>query len=282
MDFEVLLVDNASSDGTVEHVRTTHPWVSIIPSATNSGFASANNLALRRARGDYVLLLNPDTAVPPHGLRDAVEELEARPDVGVLGCKLVRPDGRFDHACKRGFPTPLNALAYFLHVGRWPVIGSRLIRTSRSYVAASLGENDEGYVDAINGAFMLVRRAALEAVGPLDERFWMYAEDLDWCVRFWAAGWPVYYWPTVTVLHIKSGSAGEARSWRANRAFHDCMWLFYRKHQSRGRMSPFDVFVFFGIWLRLVSSASASLARRSRGGLSSFESARRLESARDS
>ena len=142
--------------------------------------------------------------VPPHAIANALEELERHPDVGMLGVKLVRPDGTFDHACKRGFPTIPSALAYFFRLDRiWP-------RSERfaGYTAGQLDEDEAGPVDAVNGAFMLVRREAAESVGPMDERYWMYAEDLDWCHRFWKRGWKVLYWPGAEVIHWKGGSSG--------------------------------------------------------------------------
>jgi hypothetical protein len=213
------------------------------------------------AEGQVLLLLNPDTVVPRGGLQQAIAALEARSEVGMLGCKLVRPSGELDHACKRGIPSPLSSAAYFLGLHRWSW-ATRRVFVSTAYTAEHLGEDEAGEVGAINGAFMLVRRAALMDVGPLDETFWMYGEDLDWCLRFWNAGWGVYYWPGVSVVHVKSGSAGAVRSLKANRAFHQAMWLFYRKHQARGGISPVDFVVFIGILLRFLSAASMSIAKR--------------------
>ena len=128
--------------------------------------------------------------------------------------------------------------------------------------AEDLDEDDEGVVDAINGAFMLTRREALDVVGLLDERFWMYGEDLDWCFRFQAAGLPIYYWPGVTVVHAKGGSSGRARSWNTNLAFHSCMWLFYRKHQYRRASPVVNALVWLAIWAKFVLSATVSTGRR--------------------
>jgi len=224
---EVIVVDNASTDGTPRLVREGFPWVRFEESGANLGFARASNTGMALARGSHLLLLNPDTVTPPGSLRSAVEALEERPEVGMLGCKLVRPDGTFDHAAKRGFPTPLTALAYFTGVSRLRPHSRRLAHYTSGHVDA----DQESPVDAVNGAFMLVRRAALEAVGPLDEDYWLYMEDLDWCYRFWQAGWPVLYHPGAEVIHVKGGSASSHRSWRSNYAFHRGMWLFYRRHQ---------------------------------------------------
>ena len=151
------------------------------------------NQGLDTGRGKDFLALNPDTLVPAGAIVKALAELERHPDVGMLGVKLIRPDGTFDHACKRGFPTVSSALYYFLGLSRLFPRSARFAR----YTAGELGQNETGTVDAINGAFMLVKREAVEDVGPMDERYWLYAEDIDWCHRFWDEGWKVLYWPAV-------------------------------------------------------------------------------------
>ena len=205
---EVIVVDNDSRDDTAYAVASEFPWVKLIVNRTNAGFAHAINEGVRFTGGEYLLLLNPDTVVSKGAIGRLIRELERRPSVGMLGCKLVRPDGSFDHACKRGFPTVLSALYYFSG------LAARFPDSPRfaQYTAAQLGIDETGTVDAINGAFMLVRRSAAEEVGEFDERYWLWAEDLDWCHRFWERGWEVLYWPEVEVIHLKSASVGEHRS----------------------------------------------------------------------
>lgn len=262
IDFETLLVDNASTDGTFSFVSESFPWVDVSSADSNVGFARATNSGLQQANGEYVLLLNPDTVVPDGGLAKVLAAMEARPDAGMLGCKLVKPDGVLDHACKRSFPTPATALAYFARLDRFPWLNERLGSYGGRYTTAWLADDQEAPVDAVNGAFMLVRRQALEAVGPLDERFWLYGEDLDWCCRFWAAGWPVIYWPGVTVIHAKGGSSGPSRSWTTNRAFHRCMWLFYRKHQFSRDRPILNAAVWTAIWAKFLVSSARGFAHR--------------------
>jgi GT2 family glycosyltransferase len=259
LPLEVIVVDNSSTDGTLTMVRERFPWVVLMASDDNRGFAWASNRGMERARGDYLLLLNPDTVVEGDALRSAVQELVARPEVGMLGCKLVRPDGVLDHACKRGFPTPVSSLYYFSGLSRLAPRSRRFAQ----YTAGHLDPDQEGFVDAVNGAFMLVRRAAVRAVGPMDEDYWLYMEDLDWCYRFWQKGWPVLYWPEVTVTHVKGGSSGKHRTWRTNYAFHRGMWLFYRKHYLRPRSVPVAGLVWLAVWAKLgVSALRSSLARQ--------------------
>jgi GT2 family glycosyltransferase len=260
MPSQVIVIDNASDDGTVEEVGEAFPWVRLVSAPGNIGFAAASNRGIELASGEHVLLLNPDTLTPAGSLRKAVEALEERPEVGMLGCKLVQPDGSLDHAAKRGFPTPSSALAYFTGLSRLRPRSPRLAR----YTAGHLSPDEPALVDAVNGAFMLVRRKALAEVGALDEDFWLYMEDLDWCYRFWQAGWPVLYWPGTEVVHVKGGSATKNRSWRANRAFHRGMWLFYRKHYLPSRSPVVSALVWLGVWGKLGVSALRSLvARRS-------------------
>lgn len=260
---QVVVVDNNSCDGTAELVTERFPWVELVAASENFGFAKANNLGIAKTMGRFVLLLNPDTIVPPNSLGAAVCALESQPDVGMLGVKLMLENGQLDHACKRGFPTPLNSLYYFLGLSRCRRIGRKFAQ----YTAGSVGEDDFAPVDAINGAFMLVRREALDDVGPLDEDYWLYGEDLDWCFRFWAAGWKILYWPQVSVLHFKGGSSGKNRTWRANHAFHRGMWLFYTKHYRAERPSFLAAAVWFGICTRLLLTAGVSSWVRAAGYL---------------
>jgi hypothetical protein len=244
----VQVVDNGSSDGTVEMVRRDFPGVVLHALEKNVGFSAANNLALRKSSADFVLLLNPDTEVRAGALDRMLEVMRARPDVGMAGCRLVQPDGSFDHAAKRSFPTPLAALAHFTGAGRRSS-GRRLAQ----YRAPEVGEYGSGEVDAVNGAFMFVRREAIEEVGWLDEGYWLYMEDLDWCYRFRERGWKVWYEGSVETLHVKGGSSGRRRALRQSIAFHRGMGRFYRKFYAR-RNPVLAVVVFLGIGVKLAIS----------------------------
>lgn len=253
---EVFVLDNADDELCCEDLAREHPDVSYTAMGTNAGFASAVNVGLSRATGRFVLLLNPDTWLPERALEDAVDALSRRPEAGMLGCRLQKENGELDHACKRGFPTPLGALSYFLRLDRLGLMRSRLGR----YRALELGDEEESYVDAVNGAFMLVRRQALDEVGPLDERFWMYGEDIDWCLRFWKARWPVVFYPAVTARHTKGGSSGSVRARSVNWAFHKSMWLFFDKHHADQRLAR--VAVRFAILCKFGLSELAAGRRR--------------------
>lgn len=243
----VHVVDNASGDGTVEMVRSRFPSVQVHALSQNAGFSAANNLVLRETANPFVLLLNPDTEVTPGALDAALAALEAQPEAGMLGVRLVRPDGTFDHAAKRAFPTPLSALAHFTGVGRRERSGSTLA----AYRMPDLDIEASGDVDAVNGAFMLVRRSAMDEVGLLDEGYWLYMEDLDWCARFAERGWRVRYEGGPVVVHHKSGSSGTRRAVRQEVAFHRGMGRFYRRHQA-GSQPLLAPLVYAGIGFKLV------------------------------
>ena len=257
----VHVVDNASTDGTPEMVREEFPEVVLHALDWNSGFCVANNLVLRESQADFVLVLNPDTEVYEGALAHMLRVMRERPEIGMSSCRLAQLDGTLDHAAKRSFPTPLGALAHFLRVGR----GRRAPSWLAQYRAPELGEYDAGEVDAVNGAFMLVRREALEEVGLLDEGYWLYMDDLDWCFRFKQKGWKVWYDGAVTVMHVKGGTTvtKRHRGLRHNVAFHRSMGRFYRKFYS-GKNPLFDVLIYLAILGKLgVAITRSAVARRS-------------------
>jgi N-acetylglucosaminyl-diphospho-decaprenol L-rhamnosyltransferase len=190
----VWVVDNASGDGTVEMLRAEFPLVRSLALAENEGFARATNRGLREGTAPYALVLNPDTRMRGGTLARLLALMEERPEVGIAGCRLELEDGSFDHASRRSFPTPLGALGHFLWIGR------RVRRGPLAQYRAT--EVEAGPVDAVNGAFMLIRRRALDEVGLFDEGYWMYMEDLDLCYRFKLAGWTTWYEPSVSALPL--------------------------------------------------------------------------------
>jgi N-acetylglucosaminyl-diphospho-decaprenol L-rhamnosyltransferase len=255
----VHVVDNASGDGTAEMAAREFPEFTLTVNAENLGFSAANNVAIRAGDAPYVLALNPDTRVTDGALERLSELLDERSDVGIAGPRLELEDGSFDHAAKRSFPTPIGALGHFTGLGRREGAGGRLAQ----YRATELAEEIAGPVDAVNGAFMLMRRSALDQVGLFDEGYWMYMEDLDLCYRFKERGWIVWYEPSATVIHVKAGTSGEHRSWRLNRAFHYGMYRFYRDHYAPRARPAERALVYAGIGGKLVISATRSAVARS-------------------
>ena len=182
--------------------------------------------------------------------------MDADPRIGICGCRLEREDGTLDHAAKRSFPTPLGALGHFTGVGRRPDAPAALAQ----YRAP---EVERGPVDAVSGAFMLVRRRALDEVGLFDEGYWLYMEDLDLCYRFAHAGWLTWYEPSVAATHVKGGTSGRHRSLRVNRAFHSGMARFYRRHYAEERSPLLNAAVYAAIAAKFAASAGrSSFSRR--------------------
>jgi N-acetylglucosaminyl-diphospho-decaprenol L-rhamnosyltransferase len=251
---QITVVDNDSGDGTAELVAADFPEVRLIAADRNLGFSAANNRAIRGGASDYVLALNPDTRVTVGALDRLVELMDARPEIGICGCRLELDDGTFDHAAKRSFPTIAGALGHFTGVGRRVREGAL-----SQYRAPEVGA---GPVDAVNGAFMLMRRSTLDEIGLFDEGFWMYMEDLDLCYRCWEAGKLVWYEPSVTVAHVKHGSSGDYRTPRLNYAFHYGMYRFYRKHYAASRNAVVNAAVYGGIAGKLCLSLVRSAAAR--------------------
>ena len=227
VDMEVEVVDNASGDDTVE-VSRSHAWVTTTALDENVGFARANNVAMNRARGRAVLVLNPDTVVPPGALRACLDELWRDPSVGLLTPRLIDREGRLDRRCHRGFPTLWSSFCYFTTLDR-VFRGPR----SRRYTMGHLPETESADVEAVSGAFMLMPRDAMVVVGGFDEQFFMYAEDIDLSLRFIEHGYRVRYWPGVDVVHVGAGSnvAGQ-RPPAANAAYFRTMAPFVRKHRK--------------------------------------------------
>ena len=234
---EVVVVDNASTDGSAEMLRSGDgPRVDrLIESERNGGYAYANNLGLRSvgfgtvvplgSLPRYALLLNPDTLLSPEALAAMVVFMDEHSDVGAVGPKLVRQDGSLDKACRRSFPTPAVSFYRFAGLSKLFPQNPRFGRYNLTY----LDENVQTDVDALVGAFMLVRAQALQQAGLLDEAYFMYGEDLDLCFRIKEHGWRIVYHPAVTVLHLK-GAASRKASRRATIAFYDAMRIFHAKH----------------------------------------------------
>jgi N-acetylglucosaminyl-diphospho-decaprenol L-rhamnosyltransferase len=252
----VTVVDSGSPDSTPEMVAREFPAVRLLRQA-NVGFSAANNLLLRGTEADAVLLLNPDTEVYAGTLDAALRRLWSEERIGMVGVKLVTESGALDHACKRSFPTPLSALAHFTGIGRADGASGALSQ----YRATDLGDDEAGEVDAVNGAFMLCRTEAVRQVGLLDEGYWLYMEDLDWCHRFWDAGWKVFYEPAGTALHVKGGSSAGRRAPRQEIAFHRGMGRFYRRFDAPEHNPLLNAAVYAGIGAKLAASLAITAAK---------------------
>lgn len=204
MPHEIIVVDNNSGDATPAMVSARFPDVRIISSPVNGGCAFGNNLGLLAARGEFVLVLNPDIAVFPGAIEELIRFLEAHPDAALVAPRLSNPDGSTQMSCFR-FPDWLVPMLRRTPLGRLAAAKRHL----RSYLMLDWPHDQTRAVDWVLGACMLVRNSAVNAVGLMDERFFMYFEDVDWCRRFWQAGYSVFYHPTARMIHYHQRLSAE-------------------------------------------------------------------------
>lgn len=251
---EMFVVDNASDDGSVESVSKIFPHVHLIANTANVGFAKANNQALVRSTGKYILLINPDTVVQENTIRELIKFFDSHADAGMVGCKILNPDGTLQLACRRSFPTPWTAFTKTFGL-------STLFPRSKLFARYNLTYLDPDKVcevDAISGSFMMVRREVYEKIGGLDETFFMYGEDLDWCYRVQHAGWKVYYVPLTSIIHYK-GESTKRSDIDELKVFYSAMKLFVRKHHARSML--FERFIYSGIYMRKFIATVARIAK---------------------
>lgn len=235
---EVYVVDNNSFDRSPDMVKEKFPQIKLIINKKNIGFSKANNLAIKSAKGQYLLILNPDTKLFPNTIKKMIEFMNRDKQIAVATCRVQLPDGKLDRDCRRHFPTPWRAFTHFSGLSKI-FTGSKVLD---QYYMGYLPDNIEHEVDACAGAFMMVRKSAVDKVGLFDEDFFFYGEDLDWCYRFRQAGYKIFYTPVTTVIHYKGVSSGikkaslhlsKATRESKRKAFLEstrAMRLFYQKH----------------------------------------------------
>ncbi|KKU79918.1 MAG: WsbD [Candidatus Amesbacteria bacterium GW2011_GWA2_47_70] len=232
-------MDNASSDDSGTAVKHHFPFVAVAQNDKNLGFAAGNNVGIKKSVGQYILLLNPDTIVYPNTIETVLKYMQSHPKVGAATCRVELPDGSLDYSCHRHFPDPIGS---FLHL-----IGLRhLSKYSSTHVPNAIHE-----IDALVGAFAMIRRTAGDQVSWLDEDYKFNGEDIDFCYKLKEKGWKVMYIPDVKTTHFKGSSvraipAGR-RCWAVNST--DAMRLFYSKHLAAKYPFFINWLVYFGIWL---------------------------------
>ena len=254
---EILVVDNASSDGSAAMMRSEFPNVRLFDPGENLGFGRANNLALREAKGEYMLLLNPDTIVGEDTLRTMVDFMREHPEAGLAGCKLLNGDGTFQLSCRRGFPTPWASFTKLFGLARFFPSSRLFARYNLTYLPV-----DATYeVDALGGAFMMLSRTAYDATRGFDESFFMYGEDLDLCYRAKQAGYAIYYVHSTATIHFK-GESTRRSALNEVKVFYEAMHVFVKKHYRASFV--FSALLRFGIvirtWVALVQKYRGTIA----------------------
>jgi len=245
-DFEIIVVDNHSVDGSPQAIRNEFPEVVIIENDQNLGYAKAVNRGLEKSAGEFILILNSDIDLRPGALRESLEFMRKQADAGIMGCKLLNTDGTLQPSCE-SFPTLWNILceSFFL---------DKFFPSSRIFGGLHMTYftyDRIAKVDRVMGAFLMVRRKAIDDIGLMDEQFFFYSEEVDWCYRAWQKGWPVYFFPGAEVIHYGGGSANPVSAGLFVER-HKNRFLFYKKNHDIFSSLAVRVIAGAGIVLRLV------------------------------
>jgi GT2 family glycosyltransferase len=261
MPVQVTVVDNASADGSLAMLRETvgaDPRLRVLENRTNVGFAAANNRVLRAVDTSYVLLLNPDCEVRPDTLERVWQAMERAPEAGIAGCLVRDPDGGEQAACRRSIPTPWRSLIRVLGLNKLFPRNPRFQSFEQSHQPLP---TEPVYLEGISGAFMFVRRAAMDEVGLLDEGYFLHCEDLDWFMRFRHAGWRILFVPDAEVVHAK-GACSTGSPVRVLWYKHRGMTRFYRKFFRNAYPLPMLWLVNAIVWFRFAALAMLGTVKR--------------------
>ena len=252
--YEIFVVDNASTDDSLKRLKDYFKdKVKFIASIENNGFAAGNNQALRQAEGKYQLLLNSDTLVWQNTLENIYEYMEANPDVGACGCRVLLEDGELDKACKRSFPNVKNSFFRLFHV---PTASK-----DDNYNLTDLPDDEIYEIDCLTGAFMFMRKDALDKVGLLDETFFMYGEDIDLCYRIKHGGWKIVYYGKSKITHLKGASSKKQKS-KLIYEFYRAMYIYYKKHHASESFFLVNWVVYLGIALLCILKLFLNLFKK--------------------
>jgi hypothetical protein len=256
--YEIIVVDDASSDGSAAMIREKYPQVKVIENEINKGYVRSNNIGIRASSGRCIMSLNSDTVVLVGSIDKIISFLDNDPDAGAAGPKLLNSDGSIQFQARRGFPSPLNSLFYFSGL-------SKLFPNNKSiggYLLSYLDDRATVEVDSLCGAAMIVKRDIIDKVGLMDESYFMYGDDIDWCYRIKQAGWKVYYFPEAEVIHYGGRGGSRRRSYRNIFEFHRAMAVFYGKHYAKRYLFLVNWTVYAGIWLKCAVELTRNLFRK--------------------
>ena len=256
-EFQVIVVDNASSDGSAQMIKTEFPQAILIENNENFGFAKANNQGLKIARGEYLMFLNSDTVVLEGALETLVKYLDEHPDVMMVGPMLLNGDMTFQHACRRNLPDPVSS---FFHLFKLTKIFKKN-KFVNQYKRYSDDTTITEPVQAFSGAAMMFRRRVYEEIGGLDEMFFMYGEDLDFCKRVFDKNWKSVYVSEARIIHYGGGSSKKRRI-KSLINFYEAMWIYYKKHFYNKKNVFFNFIVWSGVKIKMYIALVANSIKK--------------------
>jgi hypothetical protein len=258
MSYEIIIADNGSTDGTLEFLSQDYPHLPLIKFEKNEGFAKPVNQLLKAAKGEFLVLLNPDTLLIEDVFSPQLDWLDEHDEVGISIPKVLNADGSFQAQCKRGDARPAAVFGYFLKLGKlFPKN-----RALNSYLMSWLGEDEIAGVDAVSGSCMIIRRACWEAVGDFDEAFFAYQEDSDYCIRARQKGWKVMYLPISSIIHFGGQGGSKARPFKSIWEWHRSYYILYRKHFAKDHFFLFNGFYYAVMGVKLLLSLFVNLFRK--------------------
>ena len=258
LPIEIIVVDNGSSDGVAEMLQQEFPQVQLIQNDHNAGFTRPINQALKITQGRYLLQLNPDTLIMPQALDSLMEFLDSHPKVGICGPKVLNSDLTLQKPCRRGKSRPLAVFGYF--TGLWKLFPKS--RRLGEYLMSYMDEDQTHPVWGVAGSCMLIRREVIDQIGYLDERFFAWQEDADFCFRARQAGWQIFYVPKAQIIHYGSMGGSRVEPYRSIFEWHRSYFLYYRKNLAKDYFALFNWFYYLLMFFKLISSLTINFLRQ--------------------
>jgi len=258
LEYEVIIVDNGSQDRVAEMVEQEFPGVRLIQNQSNEGFTKPMNQAIRAGTGRYLCQLNPDTLILPGAIDRLVDFMDTHPEVGICGPKVLNRDLTLQKPCRRGESRPWAVISYFTGLARLfpksPLFGQ--------YLMSYLDEDQTHPVAGVSGSCMLIRKEVVEQIGYLDELFFAYQEDADYCLRAHQVGWEVYYMPEAQIIHYGGMGGSRVEPYRSIFEWHRSYYLFYKKHYAREYFFLFNFFYYLLMFIKLLLALLVNFLRK--------------------